>query len=194
MTTLTRVTPLRALRAMAVIGFMALFTLARAALAQLRDVAARVRTALASGPRRPINPPLDDAGLVRISRDAAPADPGQASWTDLMRGLPAFSRHTGEAGQVVDNLLLCVQTTMHCWRCVADGTMSRRRFQQLMASLAPVMERHLEQGARLGVRGFSRFCAGLLQHRTALWTFVHAAGVAPTARPWTRSHDDLQKQ
>jgi hypothetical protein len=43
----------------------------------------------------------------------------------------------------------------------------------------PVVERHLDNGVLLGVRGVSGFCADILKHREALWTFAHVPGVEP---------------
>ena len=107
-------------------------------------------------------------------------DKRQICWAHLIRKFTGFSERSGPAGQLGDSLLLCAQTMFHCWHKVRDGTMSRRKFQQIMISLGAVIERHLENGARLGIRGVSGSCADILEHRQALWTFVHTHGVEPT--------------
>lgn len=58
--------------------------------------------------------------------------------------------------------------------------MSRADFQHLMASLRAVIERHVEDGVRLNIRGVSGSCKDILAHRDALWTFIDVPGVEPT--------------
>jgi len=107
-------------------------------------------------------------------------DQRQICWAHLIRRFTAFSERSGPAGLLGQSLLLCAQTMFLAWHRVRDGTMSRSAFQRLMASLGPVIERHVERGAHLGVRGVSGSCADILEHRRALWTFVHTQGVEPT--------------
>jgi len=107
-------------------------------------------------------------------------DKRQVCWAHLIRLFAGFAERTGPAGHLGQSLLLCAQTMIHCWHRVRDGTMSRRKFQDVMEGLAAVIERHLENGVRLGIRGVSGSCADILKHRQALWTFVHVPGVDPT--------------
>lgn len=107
-------------------------------------------------------------------------DQRQICWAHLVRKFTDFSERSGPAGLLGQSLLLCAQTMFHCWHRVRDGTMSRRKLQQLMVSLSALIERHLDDGARLGIRGVSGSCADILEHRQALWTFVHTPGVEPT--------------
>lgn len=104
----------------------------------------------------------------------------QICWAHLIRRFTEFSERSGPARQLGNSLLLCAHTMIHSWHRVRDGTMSRRRFQHVMASLGAVIERHLENGVCLGVRGVSGSCEDILKHRQALWTFVHVPGVEPT--------------
>jgi transposase len=104
----------------------------------------------------------------------------QICWAHLIRKFAGFAERTGPARQLGENLLLCAQTMIHCWHQVRDGTMSRTKFQALMVSLGATIESHLEAGVRLGIRGVSGSCADILEHRPALWTFVHEPGVEPT--------------
>jgi transposase len=107
-------------------------------------------------------------------------DQRQICWAHIIRRFTDFSERSGAAGQLGKRLLLCAQTMFHCWHKVRDGTMPRSRFQKLMVPLAAVIERHLDNGARLGIRGVSGSCSDILEHRQALWTFVHTLGVEPT--------------
>jgi transposase len=104
----------------------------------------------------------------------------QICWAHLIRRFAGFAECSGTTGQLGQSLLICARTVMHCWHRVRDGTMSRAHLRQVAASLAPIIERYLENGARLGIRGVSGSCADILEHRQALWTFVHAEGVEPT--------------
>jgi transposase len=107
-------------------------------------------------------------------------DKRQTCWAHLIRRFASFAERSGPAGQLGENLLLCAQTVMHCWHRARDGTLPRKNFQQMMTSLGAVMERHLANGVRLGVRGVSGSCADILEHRQAMWTFVSVPGVEPT--------------
>lgn len=107
-------------------------------------------------------------------------DQRQICWAHLIRRFTDFAERSGPAGRLGKSLLLCAQTVIHCWHRARDGTMSRRKLQNVMASLGAVIERHLESGVRLGIRGVSGSCADILAHRQALWTFVHVPGVEPT--------------
>jgi transposase len=107
-------------------------------------------------------------------------DKRQICWAHLIRRFTEFAERSGPIGQLGDSLLLCAQTMIHSWHMVRDGTMSRGKFQNVIASLGPVIERHLEKGVRLGIRGVSGSCADILDHRQALWTFVRVPGVEPT--------------
>jgi len=107
-------------------------------------------------------------------------DQRQVCWAHLIRKFKGFSERTGSAGQLGQSLLLGAQTMIYWWHRVRDGTMSRSKFKTLMDSLSGMIEAHLANGVRLGVRGVSGACADILEHRQALWTFVHIPGVEPT--------------
>jgi transposase len=104
----------------------------------------------------------------------------QICWAHLIRKFVGFAERSGAAGELGQNLLLCAQTLMHFWHQARDGTMPRVTFQRIVESLSTVIERHLEAGVRLGIRGVSGSCADILEHRQALWTFAHVPGLEPT--------------
>jgi len=107
-------------------------------------------------------------------------DRRQICWAHLIRRFQGFFERKGHVGQLGERLLLCARAMMHHWHCVRDGTLSRRNFERLMVPLSAVIERHLENGVRLDIRGVSGSCRDILDHREALWTFVHVPGVEPT--------------
>lgn len=111
----------------------------------------------------------------------------QICWAHLIRLFVGFAERAGPAGVLGENLLLCAQTMIHAWHRVRDGTMSRGQFGKVMARFGPLIEGHLDQGVRLGIRGVSGACQNILKHRQALWTFVAVEGVEPTNNGAERS-------
>jgi transposase len=105
----------------------------------------------------------------------------QICWAHLLRKYVQFSEHGNEAvAELGRHLVLLTQVLFHEWHRVRDGTLSRRKFQRAMATLAQRVEQLLERGEALGVRGISGSCTDILEHRAALWTFVQELGVEPT--------------
>jgi transposase len=104
----------------------------------------------------------------------------QICWAHLVRKFVAFAERRGPAGELGAALLLLARAMLSAWHRVRDGTLSRRKFQKMMAGLTRRVEDLLEQGVRLDVRGVSGACADILEHRQALWTFVHRDDVEPT--------------
>src|SRR5260370_18313049 len=76
----------------------------------------------------------------------------------LIRRFLAFEEREGPAGRLGERLLFCAQSMLHYWHQVRDGSMSRTEFQRVMASLRLVIERHIEDGVRLKIRGVSGSC------------------------------------
>jgi transposase len=108
-------------------------------------------------------------------------DERQICWAHLVRKFLAFAERKGPAGQLgTEPAVLRADRAAHVGHQVRDGTMSRAKLQQLVANMRLVVERHLETGVRLGVRGVTGSCADILDHRRALWTFVDVPGVEPT--------------
>ena len=104
----------------------------------------------------------------------------QICWAHLIRRFVSFEERKGPAGRMGERLLFCAQTMLHYWHQVRDGSMARAEFQRVMASFRVVIERHIEDGARLNIRGVSGSCKDILVHRDALWTFIDVPGVEPT--------------
>jgi transposase len=63
----------------------------------------------------------------------------QICWAHLVRKFSAFAERKGAAGQLGQSLLFCAQTVLHMWHQVRDGTMSRAKFQQLVANMRVVV-------------------------------------------------------
>jgi transposase len=107
-------------------------------------------------------------------------DQRQICWAHLIRRFLSFEERKGPVGRLGESLLFCAQGMLHYWHQVRDGSMSRSHFQHVMVSLRVVIEHHLEDGVRLGIRGVSGSCKDILEHRKALWTFIDVPSVEPT--------------
>ncbi len=105
----------------------------------------------------------------------------QICWAHLHRKFVEFSENSqGPVAEIGTGLVLLTQVLFHEWHRIRDGTLSRPDFQRKMAALQPHVEDLLARGASLGVRGVSGSLSDILEHRAALWTFVHVPGVEPT--------------
>ncbi|MEZ4234129.1 MAG: IS66 family transposase [Polyangiaceae bacterium] len=104
----------------------------------------------------------------------------QICWAHLLRKFVEYSERGGEAGELGRGLVLLTQTLFHAIHKVRDGTISETEFRHLMANLGPHIEAKLERTAALKIRGVSRSCTNILEHREALWTFVDNPDVEPT--------------
>src|SRR5690606_10602470 len=104
----------------------------------------------------------------------------QICWAHLLRKFVEFSERSGEAGELGNGLVILTQTLFHAIHKVRDGTMSETEFRHFIANLEPHFDAMLERTAALKIRGVSRSCMNILEHREALWTFVDNPDVEPT--------------
>jgi transposase len=104
----------------------------------------------------------------------------QVCWAHLIRKFVAFSERNDEGGAIGDGLLLLSHAMLHSWHRVRDGTLSRRKFRRMADNAQVAIERLLERGAALRLRGLSGACEDVLEHRAALFTFAYELGVEPT--------------
>ena len=104
----------------------------------------------------------------------------QICWAHLLRRFASFAARRGEAGKLGDQLVVWTRVLFHNWHRVRDGTMTRREFSDRAGQLRVVIERLLEEGARLSTSDIAGSCADILEHRAALWRFVDQRGVEPT--------------
>lgn len=104
----------------------------------------------------------------------------QICWAHLIRKFVAFSERHDKAGQLGESLLLVAQAMLSQWNRVRDGTLSRARFEKIADNAQLAIERLLECGVALKIRGVSGACADMLAHKQALFTFARVPGVEPT--------------
>jgi hypothetical protein len=77
-------------------------------------------------------------------------------------------------------MLLWSRVLLHAWHRVRDGTGTRADLRSVATNVRAIMERLLEEGAALPAKGFQGACRNILEHRDALWRFVHDSNVEPT--------------
>jgi transposase len=104
----------------------------------------------------------------------------QICWAHLIRKFVEFSERTGRAGEIGSELLLWSRLLIHSYHRVRDGTRPRAELQRLALRLRVTVERLLEEGRDLSIRGISGSCRDILEHRDALWRFIDDRAVEPT--------------
>lgn len=104
----------------------------------------------------------------------------QICWAHLIRKFANFGELKGRPGAIGRDLLLWSRVLLHSWHRVRDGTGTRAELRLVATNVRALMERLLEEGAALPVKGFKGACRNILDHRDALWRFVTDTGVEPT--------------
>ncbi|HVV84673.1 MAG TPA: IS66 family transposase [Kofleriaceae bacterium] len=104
----------------------------------------------------------------------------QICWAHLIRKFANFGELKGRPGAIGRDLLLWSRVLLHSWHRVRDGTGTRAELRSVATNVRALMERLLEEGAALPVKGFKGACRNILDHRDALWRFVTDTGVEPT--------------
>lgn len=104
----------------------------------------------------------------------------QVCWAHLIRKFVAFSERKDEGAQLGETLLLVTQAMLSEWHRVRDGTLSRARFEKIASNAQLLIEKLLERGVALKIRGLSGACTDMLAHRDAFTTFARHPGVEPT--------------
>jgi transposase len=104
----------------------------------------------------------------------------QICWAHLIRKFAAFSERRGRAGEIGRELLLWARALIHTHHRVRDGTCPRAALERASITIRAAVERLLEEGRDLAVKGVSGSCRDILDHREAMWRFVHDPAVDPT--------------
>ena len=104
----------------------------------------------------------------------------QVCWAHLIRKFVAFSERNDKGAQLGESLLLVTHAMLSEWHRVRDGTLPRARFEKIAGNAQLMIERLLECGVALKIRGLSGACADMLAHKDAFTTFARHQGVEPT--------------
>ncbi len=124
------------------------------------------------------------AGILVADRYAAyhwiEAQRRQVCWAHLLRDFTRIAERSGAAGRIGEELQTLTHRIFRFWYCVRDGTLSREGFANHMLFLQAQVEAALHRGSTCGESKTANTCKNLLQHKSALWTFVDTPGIEPT--------------
>jgi transposase len=104
----------------------------------------------------------------------------QLCWAHLKRDFQKISERSGKSGKIGEELLAYTKRMFKYWHKVRDGTLTRERFQKLMAPIQNQVEILLEEGKRCSNKKTAGTCKQILKLKSALWTFIDKSGVEPT--------------
>lgn len=104
----------------------------------------------------------------------------QICWAHLIRRFAAFSERKGRLGVIGCELLFWSRQLIHMHHRVRDGTLPRAALQRASILIRAHVERLLEEGRDLSIKGVSGSCRDILDHREAMWRFVDDPAVQPT--------------
>lgn len=104
----------------------------------------------------------------------------QVCWAHLKRDFQAMAERSGESKEIGEALLLQTKEVFGLWHQVTDGTLSRRKFQRLIAPVQQRVAELLAAGSECRSSKTRGTCRQIRAVEAALWTFVRVRGVEPT--------------
>jgi transposase len=104
----------------------------------------------------------------------------QVCWAHLKRDFQAISERGGESQEIGEALLAQTKEVFRLWRQVTDGTLSRRKFQKLIAPVQQRVKELLAEGSDCRSSKTRGTCRQIRTIEAALWKFVRVDGVEPT--------------
>jgi transposase len=111
----------------------------------------------------------------------------QICWAHLLRLFVAFSEKGGAIGCFGKELLALASLVFDYWKGLASKAISMSEYKLWMSKVMPEFEGVLARAVASGLPHLAGSCQNLLNHRLALWTFVHVDGVEPTNNNAERS-------
>ena len=104
----------------------------------------------------------------------------QICWAHLLRKFVSFSERAGPSAEFGRQLLDYTGLLFDYWHDYKAGKLDRATFRAWIAPVRAQVEAVLERAVASDIDRLAGSCANILEHRTALWTFVDADGVEPT--------------
>jgi len=104
----------------------------------------------------------------------------QVCWAHLKRDFQAISERGGESKEIGEALLVQTKEVFRLWHQVTDGTLSRRKFQRLIAPVQQRVKELLDAGSDCRSSKTRGTCRQIRAVEVALWAFVRVRGVEPT--------------
>ena len=104
----------------------------------------------------------------------------QVCWAHLKRDFQAIAERAGESQEIGEALLEQTKEVFRLWHQVGEGSLSRRKFQQLIAPVQQRVTELLDKGSDCRSSKTRGTCRQIRTVAAALWTFVRVGGVEPT--------------
>jgi transposase len=104
----------------------------------------------------------------------------QVCWAHLKRDFQAMAERAGDAKEIGAALLAQTKEVFRLWHELRGGTISRRKFQRLIAPVQQRVTELLAAGSQCRSRKTRGTCRQIRAVEAALWTFVRVRGVEPT--------------
>jgi transposase len=104
----------------------------------------------------------------------------QVCWAHLKRDFQAISERRGESQKLGEALLEQTKEVFRLWHQVGEGSLSRRKFQQLIAPVQQRVKELLDEGSDCRSSKTAGTCRQIRMVEATLWTFVRVRGVEPT--------------
>jgi transposase len=104
----------------------------------------------------------------------------QLCWAHLRRDWQAMIERGGSSRRIGRRLRELTDEMFRQWRHVRDGTLTHDQFRFRMISLRHEVGALLRQGSGCAQAKTAGTCRDILEHESALWTFMNVAGVEPT--------------
>jgi transposase len=104
----------------------------------------------------------------------------QVCWAHLKRDFQAISERSGESQKLGEALLEQTKEVFRLWHQVGEGSLSRRKFQQLIAPVQQRVKELLDEGSDCRSSKTGGTCRQIRMVEATLWTFVRVRGVEPT--------------
>ena len=104
----------------------------------------------------------------------------QVCWAHLKRDFQAIAERAGDAKEIGEALLAQTKEVFRLWHELREGTISRRKFQRLIAPVQQRVTELLDAGSECRSRKTRGTCRQIRAVEAALWTFVRVRGVEPT--------------
>jgi transposase len=104
----------------------------------------------------------------------------QVCWAHLKRDFQAIAERAGDAKEIGEALLAQTKEVFRLWHELREGTISRRKFQRLIAPVPQRVTELLAAGSECRSSKTRGTCRQIRAVEAALWTFVRVCGVEPT--------------
>jgi transposase len=104
----------------------------------------------------------------------------QICWAHLLRAFIGFSERDGPAGVLGRELVEYAELVFIYWRQYQRGLLEYPGFVRCSEAVRDAMKPCLQRAVSAGIEDLSGSCANMLDHWSAMWTYLRVFGVDPT--------------